>query len=273
VESEAGAPLALWFSHATHPVVLGSENTSLSAEFPGQAARDLAALWDGAVALFAQGCCGDVNPVRRGSFHEVRSIGRELAGVALIAAERARPLPPQLDSRMATLRLPLQPPPSETAAAAELATARDTFAETEARVARGDLLEYRLQVPRAMMEWAADYLAAARSGSPARAPFTLQAIRLGDVAILATSGETFVAIGQAIQAVSPFSDTVTLGYTNGCLGYIPTASAFPEGGYEIESAYKYYGTLMVTPDCEQLIVEGASRLLAELWGGNGAAVS
>src|SRR5205823_1806781 len=65
-----GRPLALWFSHATHPVIMGGENTTISAEFPGQAARDLAAVLDGATALFAQGCCGDVNPVRRGSFAE-----------------------------------------------------------------------------------------------------------------------------------------------------------------------------------------------------------
>jgi hypothetical protein len=268
VESNDGAPLALWFSHATHPVILGSENTSLSAEFPGQAARDLATLWEGAVALFAQGCCGDVNPVRRGSYREVRSVGRELAGAALIAAERARPLPPLIESRLATIALPLQLPESEAAAHAELDAARAVLSEAEARAARGDLPEYRLQVPRAMAEWAEDYRAAARSHSPAAAPFTLQAIRLGDVALLATSGETFVAIGQEIQAASPFPDTVTLGYTNGCLGYIPTASAFPEGGYEIDTAYKYYGTLMVTPACEGLIMDAATRLLEELAAAN-----
>src|SRR5262249_1915956 len=190
VETGDGTPLALWFSHATHPVILGSENTSLSAEFPGQASRNLAALWEGAVALFAQGCCGDVNPVRRGSYREVRSVGRELAGAALIAAERARPLAPAIESLLTTIDLPLQLPESEVAGQAESEAARAALAEAEGRAAGGELAEYRLQVPRAMVAWAEEYLAAARSRSPASAPFTLQAIRLGDVAILATSGET-----------------------------------------------------------------------------------
>src|SRR5439155_6590730 len=128
------------------------------------------------------------------------------------------------------------PPPEE--AASELEAARARLEEVERQAARGDVPEYRVEQPRAMVEWAGDYLRAPRDRAPQTAPFEVQVVGLGDAAIVGTSGETFVAIGQAIQAASAFADTVVLGYSNGCLGYIPTARAFAEGGYEVDTAFK-----------------------------------
>src|SRR5262249_30247219 len=156
-------------------------------------------------------------------------VGRQLAGAALVAAEEARPLEPGLDVALRSIDLPLCLPEPEVAAR-ELEVARTGLEVAEARVERGEFPGYAISVPRAMAGWPADYLAGARHRAPEAAPFTIQAIRIGDAAIVATSGETFVAIGQQIQAASPFPDTVVLGYSNGCLGYIPTAAAFPEGG-------------------------------------------
>ena len=34
------------------------------------------------------------------------------------------------------------------------------------------------------------------------------------------------------------------------MGYVPTADAYPKGGYESEQAFKYYGTLMIASHCE-----------------------
>lgn len=258
VDSAGGRPLAIWFSHATHPVILGSENTVVSAEFPGAAARDLGAACDGAVALFAQGCCGDVNPIERGSFEAIARTGSTLAETAVRAALDARALDPRLTVALTMLDLPLKLPAADEAAA-ELDAGRARLAEVEAQAT--ELPEYRMTQPRAMVEWATDYLAAARHRAPTSAPFEVQVIQLGDAAIVATSGETFMAIGQAIQAASPLADTVVLGYSNGCLGYIPTASAFAEGGYEVDTAFKYYGTLMVTPVCERMIVAAAGAAI------------
>jgi hypothetical protein len=256
VEEEGGRPVACWFSHGTHPVVMGNRNTGLSAEWPGSAASTLARTLE-CPALFAQGCCGDINPVRRGEHEAVRSVGRELAGAALIAWERAEPVETgSAGGALETLRLPQYRPSIEEARAA----LEDARAKAEAAPPMDEVTARRQVVP-AMVAWAEDYLAAAGGPEAPHAPMDVQALRIGDVAIVATGAETFVEIGQEIVRRSPFPRTVALGYSNGCIGYLPTEKAFPLGGYEVNTAYKYYGTLMVTPDCERLTLEAAKRVL------------
>jgi neutral ceramidase len=44
--------------------------------------------------------------------------------------------------------------------------------------------------------------------------------------------ELFSEIATNIRNRSPFPQTFYFGYTNGWFGYLPTAAAFDEGGYE-----------------------------------------
>ena len=53
-------------------------------------------------------------------------------------------------------------------------------------------------------------------------------------------------------------------YANGNIGYIPTARAYLEGGYEVDSAYRYYGLQMIGPESEAVVVRAAARLLSVL---------
>jgi hypothetical protein len=268
VEEETGRPLACWFSHATHPVVMGNQNTGISAEWPGAAAAALSQLLE-CPAVFAQGCCGDVNPVRRGDHAVARSVGRELAGAALAAWERAEPLASRgLAAALETVSLPQQKPSVHEAEAA-LEEARERLRAVEAECAGSEEAERgrKLEIPREMLAWAEDYLAAARADGCPAVRMDVQALRIGDLALVATGAETFIEIGQEIQRRSPFPRVVALGYSNGCFGYLPTAKAFPLGGYEVDAAFKYYGTLMVTPDCERLTLEAAERVLGRLDSG------
>jgi hypothetical protein len=50
--------------------------------------------------------------------------------------------------------------------------------------------------------------------------------------IWAAPVELFSEIAIDIRNRSPFTQTFYFGYTNGWFGYLPTASAFAEGGYE-----------------------------------------
>jgi hypothetical protein len=259
-----GTPIAVWFSHATHPVVLGNDNTTLSAEWPGAACRALSAALGGCHTQFAQGCCGDINPIRRGSFAEVEATGQELAEAALVAAEGAEPVPTtRLRSACEPVPLALQVP---TVAEAEVALQQHAAALADARpkVAAGEMPAYRIGVQEAMAAWATDYLAAAQRGGPTEIACEVQAVRIGDVCLIGTAGETFIEIGQGLQARSPRARSVALGYTNGCIGYIPTAAAFPQGGYEVDTAFRYYGTLMVQPDSEARLLQAGARLMASL---------
>jgi hypothetical protein len=266
LDREDGTPLAIWFSHATHPVTFTGENVCFSADFPGAAGESLRWLEPGGtcdfVPLFAQGCCGDINPRRRGEGGEaVRSSGRVLAAAAAIAAEESAAFDPApLAAAFETLSLPTLAPDVEAVRAfREHHVSRRAALQTEGANA------YRLRHPEAMIAWADDALAAAeRPAEERRLQFPVQALRIGPVAIVSMAGEVFVRIGQEIVRRSPFPHTVALGYSNGLLGYVPTADAYPLGGYEVDDAYRYFGTLMIAPESEALIYQCVDRLLASL---------
>ena len=260
-----GSPLALWLSHATHPVTFGGENVRFSADFPGAAVESVRRLKPGGsadfVALFAQGCCGDVNPRRRGGMEEVRASGHILGAAAAIAAEESESVEAlPLAAAMETLALPTLPPAVDEARAMKDRQA----ARLEALRAEG-ADAYRLRHPEAMIAWAEAALTAAERAPEERTvPFPVQALRLGPVAVVAMAGEVFVRIGQEIARRSPFPHTVALGYSNGLLGYVPTADVYALGGYEVNDAYRYFGTLMIAPESEALIHACVDGLLVRL---------
>ena len=68
------------------------------------------------------------------------------------------------------------------------------------------------------------------SGTAVRLP--VRFLRLNDTVIWAAPVELFCEIAMAVRNQSPFAHTFYFGYTNGWLGYLPTAQAFGEGGYE-----------------------------------------
>ena len=57
-------------------------------------------------------------------------------------------------------------------------------------------------------------------------------VRINDTAIWSAPVEMFCEIAMHVREHSPFAHTMYFGYTNGWLGYLPTAKAFEEGGYE-----------------------------------------
>jgi hypothetical protein len=57
-------------------------------------------------------------------------------------------------------------------------------------------------------------------------------VRINDTVIWSAPVEMFCEIAMHVRDQSPFSRTMYFGYTNGWLGYLPTAKGFAEGGYE-----------------------------------------
>ncbi|MBM3278878.1 MAG: neutral/alkaline non-lysosomal ceramidase N-terminal domain-containing protein [Candidatus Handelsmanbacteria bacterium] len=88
VDGLEGQPVALFCHYACHPVVLGPENRWLTADFPGYACAYLERQFPGALALFLQGGCGDLDPYVdvQNDFDPAREqgevLGREVARVA-----------------------------------------------------------------------------------------------------------------------------------------------------------------------------------------------
>ena len=102
-------PFAVLTNFSAHPTTLGAWNRSVSADYPGVVARELARRWPGVVSLFFAGAVADQAPVKRGeAFERAESIGRPLAEQAVAALEAASPEPPD---RVRVLQewLPLPP--------------------------------------------------------------------------------------------------------------------------------------------------------------------
>ena len=68
------------------------------------------------------------------------------------------------------------------------------------------------------------------SGGRIRLP--IRFVRINDTVIWSAPVEMFCEIAMDVRDRSPFSHTFYFGYTNGWFGYLPTAKAFEEGGYE-----------------------------------------
>lgn len=261
IDSAAGPALARLFVHAAHAVTLGGDNLFVSGDWPGYAQRTLEqAYGNGALALFGQGCCGNINSDPRGTFEIAEAQGRVMAGAVLKAAEysaRASDLTVAVASE--TLALPCFDPPT-------VAEAGELLAEARAKAAQPEN-NYGLQkMYDGLVEWAERMGRMAREGAhDLTTPFEVQVIRIGDIGLVALPGEVFVDYALQIDAgAQGYAQTATLGYANGNIGYVPNAAAFAEGGYEVDFAIRLYGDTMMRPESEKLIVNKALELLAQV---------
>ena len=76
-------------------------------------------------------------------------------------------------------------------------------------------------------------------------------------AIVGIPGELFVELGLAIKAIPNFARIFVAGYCNDLIGYIPTRAAYPEGGYEVDTA-------RIAAGSGEIIVETALSALAAM---------
>ena len=257
LDREDGKPLAVLFAHATHPVVLGGQNLWVTADYPGAACDFLRRVGMG-VPMFLQGCAGNINPLHTGAtFAHARKLGEILGAAVVVASHLSEPVDGvPISGILRTVQLPYVFPSGEEAQRHLHQAEADLQRAEEEGVPLGVLMWRR-----DMLRWAQDLVLAVEKGEPQTMPLEIQLLRVGDLHLLAFPAEMFVQYALDFDRQSPRKPTITLGYSNGCWGYIPTAADYPLGGYEVDMAYRYYGTLMVSADCERLIREEVYRML------------
>ncbi|OJV28533.1 MAG: hypothetical protein BGO26_00720 [Actinobacteria bacterium 69-20] len=257
IDGMQGAPLAVVVHAACHVVSLGAEFDDFTADFPG-VMRDTVQRMTGAETFFVQGCAGDVNPIcmgaawsnpaRLGLMLAADVLGvyddehlQELDGVEIRAIRRDIDLAPWL-------------PPSEAQAWDEIRSI-ESAAE---KAGTGD------GVDRFWDQWRLRKLSRAigalrRPDEAVAVRCSLTGLSLGsELAIVTAPGEVFSELGLHVQARSPFPATIVAGYTNGSIDYIPTATAFREGGYEVS-----HGCRIAAGEGERVASE-LSRILEDL---------
>ncbi len=233
------------FSYAAHPLTIGDNQPAISADYPGRAVAHLESCGSMESAQFTQGCCGDLNVKIRGDLPEAAIVGRLLGEAALDAVGSAR------ISTSTDIRASVQ--------AVQIPWGRIPTLE-EAR----QQLERELARPRPEPRWARWAQAVCRAlegGDVQPCGVTLvQAIRVGDAVFLSLPGEVFVEIGLAIKRRAACEGLFVSAYANDTqIGYIPTAAAFPEGGYEVDIAPRCYGLFPFSPECEAILVEAGLK--------------
>ena len=290
-----GNPIAILFRYSAHPVTVGSRSQVASSDYPGPA-REVLERNLGGLALFLQGCGGNINP-RVGIGYEVdcrdtkNRVGLELGGEALkiaagirtnTRAGQRRPLGnvpnilftpwepvhgdtcTHLTATETTIALEFDELPSPEKAREILAHWQRT---REERLG-GDALDWEVRAAQKYEHWATKLVAAVEDGHPTH-DLQLHAVRVNDILISAMNMEVFFETGLEIRARSPLPDTFVLGYTNGCFGYLPRGEDYPEGGWQIEESYAvpdlipqaWAMPVILHPDSARRAVEASLELI------------
>lgn len=272
----ASGPVATLVNYACHSTVFEADNLRWSADFPGAMARAVEREVGG-TAVYLQGAAGDINPVwMRHDPQEVERVGGILGAAATRVVHELRPagqgqwcinlnwseevaVAPAaggsvlagvgLRAARSTVELERRELPDAAAIEAEV----DDLA---ARIrAEGDVAARRALV--AVRNERTIELAVSRRRHELRdrERLDLQAFRIADgVGLASLPGEFFVEIGHELERRSGLDHLFVAGYANGMVGYVPTADAFPHGGYEVGSA-------PFAPDAAATVVEASLRLL------------
>ncbi len=88
----------------------------------------------------------------------------------------------------------------------------------------------------------------------------LQAMRIGDVAVVGVPAEFFTKLGMDIKRRSPFANTVVVELTNDWIGYLPDREAHRLGGYQVWTGLHSYAE----PGTGERVVDEAVKMLEEL---------
>jgi hypothetical protein len=244
-----GTPIAFIMNYPCHGVVLCEDNLLYSRDWPGFAMDEIeteAASAGGPrpISIFIQGATGNIDPRSRGNFEVAKEHGRAMGRGAFDALQHA---PSIADAGIAVRRIALNLKLKDLSA--DLAVARSCAAQTQASLDNhrgGDGYQLkRLRDHHAQSRAALAALEALEEQNrrDRRVDMTrgelataMTVVTVGNLAIVGIPGELFVELGLALKANPSFTQTFVGCYCNDLIGYIPTRAAYPEGGYEVDTA-------------------------------------
>ncbi len=246
-----------------HPTVLHEDSSLVSADFPGMARRYLQQrlLGPDCPILYHTGPAGNQSPryvTRENTFAEAERLGAILGqAVAQAIPEATCTSSLTLKAKQAQIDLPRRDFPSLAEAKEKLERAIRRLAEVQQSGAS------RQEVRTAEVDWfgAEETVTLAKAAHDGRIegvyrsclPAEVQILQIGRWNFAAWPGEVFVEHALAIKKSCP--DTFVISLANGELqGYIVTAEAALEGGYEASNSLFSYRA-------GEVLVETTRRLL------------
>jgi neutral ceramidase len=263
VRGTGGTPLATVVNYACHGTVLGPHNLLVSADWIGAMRSQVEGVLGG-LTLFLQGAAGDLNPDHEWGegdpWEAVQSLGERVADRVIASCDHGL-----LPLAGVPLRLSRQEVWLPLEARATTPTPLPTYRRVLTKMVGlpfalrfvVDLLLDRRYPWRSRIE--------AREGAW-HVPMRVNAVRIGDVGLVTFAAETLTEIGMHVKAGSPAQHTMFASVSDGCIGYLPTAEAHAEGGYEVDIAPFFYRfPARLAPECAQVATDAATRSLRGLW--------
>ena len=262
-----GSLAGVCFSYCCHPtILLGPE---VSGDYPGQTQLALEARHRQSVALYLPGMFGNVRPnlsdgdgrFRKGTPLDAMRCGSLLADAVDNALNICEPISVDaIRTRRLRRPLPLDKPPSRQTLDEIAAQAVKSAQTSDEEKARQSLYHAGYQL--AMRQWVQQIrLERAEHRVPTAVDYTFSRWDIGDVRWITFSGEFFLEYGLYAQSLLGADRTFTLGYTQGCQTYVPTAQALIEGGYEPNAYKRWRQSAPFAPEVEEA-VKAAIRELA-----------
>jgi neutral ceramidase len=241
VDHADGSPMAVLSNFACHAVVMGYDNLQITGDWPGYSSRHLEAqLGNGAIALFAQGGAGNVNPLtetvrqRLAAGHPVTSIGfvSNYYGYSADAPEAWN-----IEDRGGGQFIEC-----ETLALAYNAEVMrvwrsitpDTNAPLWLDQVTVDAAVGADEPPAAGIVPSATSIIYAETGSVI--PLDIRLVGIGSAVLFGQPGEVFSETSLAFRVHAQqlrYGHPMLISYANGSYAYLPPEDAFPEGGYEV----------------------------------------
>ena len=256
VQSADGKPRVFLANYSLHYV--GGTGGDLSADYFGAFAERIGQLLKAdnsakpaCVGIMSNGTSGDVNNVNFGltmppkfqPFEKLKLVANSVATAARAAHEEAEHRSTvSIAMRETEIELNVRKPSADDIAAAKerLSKAGEFPYKTMPEVYARETLKL------------AEY--------PDTVKLKLQAIRIGELGIVAIPAEVFTEIGLEIKQRSPLKPTFTIALANGWNGYLPTPRQHELAGYETWRARSSYLEVGASPK----IVETLLKLLNEV---------
>ena len=268
VRTNRHKPLALIANYALHYVGgvpkqvddNGREVGMASADYFGEFSRIMPFRVGGVnppdnfVAMMTNGASGDINNLvftgtraPRSPFEQIRIVASKAADASWRAVKKIEnyETKPLIATRLREVNLPYRQPNER-----EIKLAQDLLKRT--RQERDAINKRTSSVATRVVEYSsAEY--------PRTEPVLIQAIRIGEQAIVSMPFEVLVEIGLEIKKKSPFQHTFLIELANGSYGYLPPPNQHKLGGYET-----WWGTSRFQPQSSEILIKHLLEMLNEL---------
>jgi hypothetical protein len=253
-----GNVFAVLVSYACHPVTLSADNLLWTADYPHYVRAGIEAAYPGATAIFATGCCGDVNTGHSAyasqtltsyndrTFERAEQLGRRVAEAAVAASEK--PVEGSIGALDTMVDVALKRREAEPLPELAARWSGEAAMHPEKAV----LLDH-------WVAWARKW-----TGSPVDGAWRGRVSTLiwAGVPIVALPGEIFTETALSIRDALGNRPAFVLELADASPGYIPPASEFQFGGYEVEEAHRYIGMPgAFAPGTAEKLAEAACTLL------------